>query len=142
MERRLNARTILEVLADLFLSHGPPGHICSDNGLEFVEKALRGWLERLGVKTLYIEPGSPWENGYCESFNSKLRDELLAREIFYTMKEAKTRSNVGDSTSTRSVPTHRSATDRQRQKRSCQDSSCRLTLRAQRHERRTAIRRV
>ncbi|MGA7324031.1 MAG: IS3 family transposase [Rhodomicrobium sp.] len=89
VERKLNARIVLETLADLFLLHGPPEHIRSDNGPEFVEKALRGWLERLGVQTLYIEPGSPWENGYCESFNSKLRDELLAREIFYTMKEAK-----------------------------------------------------
>lgn len=89
VERKLNARIVLETLADLFLLHGAPEHIRSDNGPEFVEKALRGWLERLGVQTLYIEPGSPWENGYCESFNSKLRDELLAREIFYTMKEAK-----------------------------------------------------
>lgn len=90
VERRLNARIVLDVLADLFLTHGPPEHIRSDNGPEFIETALRGWLSRLGVKTLFIEPGSPWENGYCESFNSKLRDELLAREIFYTMKEAKT----------------------------------------------------
>ena len=90
VERRLNARIVLEVLADLFLTHGAPEHIRSDNGPEFIEKALRGWLSRLGVKTLFIEPGSPWENGYCESFNSKLRDELLAREIFYTMREAKT----------------------------------------------------
>lgn len=89
VERRLNARIVLEVLADLFLLHGPPDHIRSDNGPKFIKKALRGRLARLGVKTLYIEPGSPWENGYCESFNSKLRDELLAREIFYTTKEAK-----------------------------------------------------
>ena len=89
VERKLNARIVLETLAGLFLLHGAPEHIRSDNGPEFVEKALRGWLERLGVQTLYIEPGSPWENGYCESFNSKLRDEFLAREILYTMKEAK-----------------------------------------------------
>jgi len=81
VERRLNARIVLEVLADLFLTHGPPEHIRSDNGPEFIEKALRGWLGRLGVKTLFIEPGSPWENGYCESFNSKLRDELLEHRI-------------------------------------------------------------
>ena len=90
VKRRLNARIVLEVLVDLFLSHGTPDHIRSDNGPEFIEKALRGWLERLGVNTLYIELGSAWENGYCESFNSKLRDELLALEIFYTMKETKT----------------------------------------------------
>jgi putative transposase len=87
--RKLNAQIVLETFAGLFLLHGPPEHIRSDNGPEFVEKALRGWLERLGVATLYIEPGSPWENGYCESFNSKLRDEFLPREILYTMKEAK-----------------------------------------------------
>jgi len=88
VERRLNAQIVLEVLADLFLEHGPPEHIRSDNGPEFVATALREWLERIGVKTLYIEPGSPWENGYCESFNSKLRDEFLNREIVYTLKEA------------------------------------------------------
>ena len=90
VERRLNARIVLEVLADLFLTHGPPQHIRSDNGPEFIATALRAWLGRLGVKTLFIEPGSPWEIGYCESFNSKLRDELLAREIFYDLREAKT----------------------------------------------------
>ncbi|RAN41114.1 integrase core domain-containing protein, partial [Hyphomonas sp. GM-8P] len=63
--------------------------IRSDNGPEFIATALRDWLARIGVKTLYIEPGSPWENGYCESFNSKLRDELLAREIFFDLREAK-----------------------------------------------------
>ena len=65
-----------------------PDHIRSDNGPEFVAKAVREWLARLGVKTLFIEPGSPWENGYIESFNGKLRDELLNGEIFYTLKEA------------------------------------------------------
>jgi len=90
VERKLNSRIVLEVLSELFLTHGPPAHIRSDNGPEFIATALREWLVRLNVKTLYIEPGSPWENGYCESFNSKLRDELLAREIFYTMREAKT----------------------------------------------------
>lgn len=89
VERRLNARIVLEVLADLFVRHGPPDHIRSDNGPEFVEKALRAWLARLDVKTLYIEPGSPWENGYCESFNSKLREEFLSREVLYTLREAK-----------------------------------------------------
>jgi transposase InsO family protein len=68
---------------------GVPEHIRSDNGPEFVARGLRKWLTDTGTKTLYIEPGSPWENGYCESFNSKLRDEFLNGEIFYTMKEIK-----------------------------------------------------
>ncbi len=73
----------------LFVQHGPPDHIRSDNGSEFTAKAVRDWLSRVGVETLYIEPGSPWENGYNESFNGKLRDELLNGEILYTLKEAK-----------------------------------------------------
>jgi len=89
VERRLNSRDVIDTLGELFVSHGPPEHIRSDNGPEFIAIALREWLGKLNVKTLYIEPGSPWENGYCESFNSKLRDELLAREIFYDLREAK-----------------------------------------------------
>ena len=80
---------VIETLADLFVERGTPAHIRSDNGPEFCSRAVRGWLERLGVGTLFIEPGSPWENGYNESFNGKLRDELLNREIFYTLEEAK-----------------------------------------------------
>jgi transposase InsO family protein len=86
--RRLGSDDVLHLLADLFARHGPPDHIRSDNGSEFTSKAVRGWLGKIGVKTLYIEPGSPWENGYNESFNGKLRDELLAGEIFSTLKEA------------------------------------------------------
>jgi putative transposase len=88
VERKLGADDVLHCLTDLFVTHGPPEHIRSDNGSEFTAQAVRTWLERTGVRTLYIEPGSPWENGYCESFNGKLRDELLDREIFYTLKEA------------------------------------------------------
>ena len=88
-ERRQNQETVLETLADLFLLHGPPAHIRSDNGAEFTATAVREWLHRLDVQTLFIEPGSPWENGYNESFNGKLRDELLNGEIFYTLKEAR-----------------------------------------------------
>ncbi len=87
--RRLRSDDVLHVLTDLFVQHGPPDHVRSDNGSEFTAKAVRAWLSRLGVKTLYIEPGSPWENGYNESFNGKLGDELLKREIFYSLKEAK-----------------------------------------------------
>ena len=88
VQRSLKSDDVLAVLTDLFTKHGPPAHIRSDNGAEFTAHAVRDWLARIGVKTLYIEPGSPWENGYNESFNGKLRDELLNGEIFYTMKEA------------------------------------------------------
>jgi transposase InsO family protein len=76
-------------LAKLFIQRGTPDYLRSNNGVEMTAKALRSWLQRLEVKTLFIEPGSPWENGYNESFNGKLRDELLNREIFYTLWEAK-----------------------------------------------------
>lgn len=87
--RSLKSDDVLERLAWLMATRGVPGHIRSDNGAEFAAKAVRNWLRRVGVKTLYIEPGSPWENGYIESFNGKLRDELLNGEIFYTLREAK-----------------------------------------------------
>jgi putative transposase len=87
--RKLTSEDVLERLADLFTRRGVPAYIRSDNGPEFTAKRVRQWLGRLGVETLFIEPGSPWENGYCESFNGKLRDELLDREIFDTLWEAK-----------------------------------------------------
>ena len=87
--RRMTSEDVLERLTDLFIHRGVPDHIRSDNGAEFTSKAVREWLAKVGVKTLFIEPGSPWENGYVESFNGKLGDELLAREIFYTLLEAK-----------------------------------------------------
>ena len=87
--RKLKATDVIDVLADLFILRGIPTHIRSDNGPEFVAAALREWIAAVGAKTAYIEPGSPWENGYCESFNGKLRDELLNGEIFYTLNEAK-----------------------------------------------------
>ena len=87
--RRLSSEDVLERLSDLFIHRGVPQHIRSDNGAEFTATKVREWLERINVKTLYIEPGSPWENGYVESFNGKLRDELLEREIFDTLWEAK-----------------------------------------------------
>ena len=89
VERRFSSRDVLMTLARLFIYRGTPDYIRSDNGPELTAKALRDWLKRLDVKTLFIEPGSPWENGYNESFNGKLRDELLNREIFYTLWEAK-----------------------------------------------------
>lgn len=84
----LKTDQVLDTLSDLFMTEGVPEHIRSDNGSEFTAKSLREWIGSLGVKTAYIEPGSPWENGYNESFNGKLRDELLNREIFYSLKEA------------------------------------------------------
>ena len=89
VERKLNSENVLERLGELFVHRGIPAHLRSDNGAEFTAVAVRDWLSRLGVGTLFIEPGSPWENGYVESFNGKLRDELLNGEIFYTLKEAK-----------------------------------------------------
>jgi putative transposase len=88
--RRLRSDDVLAYLSDLFTKHCPPDYIRSDNGPEFVATAVREWLAKVGVKTLYIEPGSPWENGYNESFNGKLRDELLNTEIFYTLREPDT----------------------------------------------------
>ena len=87
--RRVNSNQVIEVLADAMIEHGIPEYIRSDNGPEFVAKELRKWLARTGARTLYIEPGSPWENGYCESFNSKMRDEFLNGEIFYSLKEVR-----------------------------------------------------
>lgn len=86
--RRIGANEVIEQLANAMIVHGIPEHIRSDNGPEFIANRLRDWLAHIGVKTAYIEPGSPWENGYCESFNGTLRNELLDGEIFYGVKEA------------------------------------------------------
>jgi len=88
VRRQITSQDVIDVLFELFIFRGIPEHIRSDNGPEFTAKAVRNWLERLGVKTLFIEPGSPWENGYVESFNGKLRDELLNRDVFTTLMEA------------------------------------------------------
>ena len=85
----MSSEDVLERLAWLFVTRGVPEYIRSDNGSEFTATAVRTWLQKVGVQTLYIEPGSPWENGYIESFNGKLRDELLNGEIFYTLIEAR-----------------------------------------------------
>jgi putative transposase len=89
VKRRVNSQDVIDQLFHLFIFSGIPEHLRSDNGPEFTSKNVHSWLNRLGVKTLFIEPGSPWENGYIESFNGKLRDELLNREVFYTLAEAK-----------------------------------------------------
>ena len=89
VSRRLKSIDVIDALSDLFILRGVPGHVRSDNGPEFVARAVQEWIAALGAKTAYIQPGSPWENGYVESFNARLRDELLDGEIFYTLCEAK-----------------------------------------------------
>jgi putative transposase len=89
VERSITSRYVIGVLEYLFAVRGVPGYIRSDNGPEFIADAIKGWLEDKKVGTLYIAPGSPWENGYIESFHGRLRDELLNREVFYSVKEAK-----------------------------------------------------
>jgi transposase InsO family protein len=87
--RRINSFGVIEAMADVMIVRGIPQHIRSDNGPEMTAKVVRNWFANVGAETLYIEPGSPWENGYNESFNGKLRDELLNGEIFYSLKEAR-----------------------------------------------------
>ena len=89
IERSLKSTDVIDVLSDLFILRGVPGHVRSDNGPEFVAKAVQKWIGAVGAKTAYIMPGSPWENGFIESFNALLRDELLDGEIFYSLAEAK-----------------------------------------------------
>jgi transposase InsO family protein len=88
VRRKLNSVDVIDVLTDLFILRGPPTFIRSDNGPEFVAQAVRDWIAAVGAQTAYIEPGSPWENGYIESFNARFRDELLNGEIFHTLREA------------------------------------------------------
>ena len=87
--RQIKAADVIDVLSDLFILRGIPGHVRSDNGPEFAATAVKAWISGVGAKTAFIEPGSPWENGYVESFNGKLRDELLNAEVFNTLAEAK-----------------------------------------------------
>ena len=89
IDRKLKSIDVIDVLSDLFILHGVPEHIRSDNGSEFVAKAVQEWITTVGAKTAYIAPGSPWENGFIESFNARLRDELLDGEIFYSLNEAR-----------------------------------------------------
>ncbi|SON57296.1 putative transposase OrfB [Hartmannibacter diazotrophicus] len=89
INRKLNSTDVIDALTDLFILRGVPGHIRSDNGPEFIAKAVRDWIAAVGATTAFIEPGSPWENGYCESFNARLGDEFVNGEIFYSLGEAK-----------------------------------------------------
>ena len=89
VDRKFNSTDVLDALMDLFILRGPTEYIRSDNGPEFIAQKVRDWIVAVGAKTAYIEPGSPWENGYCESFNARFRDELLNGEIFYSLREVK-----------------------------------------------------
>ena len=88
VDRKLNSTDVLDALTDLFILRGPPEYIRSDNGPEFIAQKVRDWIAAVGATTAFIEPGSPWENGYVESFNARFRDELLNGELFYTLREA------------------------------------------------------
>ena len=89
VDRKLSSADVIDVLSDLFILRGVPEHIRSDNGPEFVAKVVQDWIAAVGARTAYIAPGSPWENGFIESFNARLRDELLDGEIFYSLQEAR-----------------------------------------------------
>jgi putative transposase len=88
VDRKLNSTDVVDALTDLFILRGAPEYKRSDNGPAFIAKTVCDWIAAVGAKTAFIEPGSPWEYGYCESFNARFRDELLNGEIFYTLKEA------------------------------------------------------
>jgi len=88
VDRRLNSTDIMDALTDLFIQRGPPRFIRSDNGPEFIAQKVPARIELVGAKTACIGPGSPWENGDCESFNARFRDELLNGEVFHSMREA------------------------------------------------------
>ena len=88
VKQKLNSTDVIDALTDLFILRGTPAFVRSDNGPEFVAQAVQAWIAAVGAKTAFIEPGSPWENGYVESFNARFRDELLNREIFYSLREA------------------------------------------------------
>jgi putative transposase len=90
IDRKLNASAVIDVLSDLFILRGPPGYVRSDNGPEFIARTVEEWTAAIGSRTAYIETGGPWETGYCDSFNSELRDELLNDEIFNSLMEAGT----------------------------------------------------
>ena len=121
--RRINSLGVLETMADAMLVRGVPEHIRSDNGPEFVATAVQVWIGAVGAKTAYITPGSPWENGFIESFNARLRDELLDGEIFYTpYARPRSSSRAGGVTTTRFARMPRSDTGRQPRRCSCQPS--------------------
>ncbi len=121
VHRKLSSTDVVDVLTDLFILRGIPAYIRSDNGPEFVAEAVRRWIAAVGSRTAFIEPGSPWENGYIESFNARLRDELLNGEIFYTSRKPRVSSNPGDTITTPCARTAAWDTGRRpRRRSSCQ----------------------
>jgi transposase InsO family protein len=88
VKRKLNSDDVIDALSDLLILRGVPSYIRSDSGPEFIAQVVQDWIKAVGAKTAYIQPGSPWENGYCESFNARFRDELLNGEVFYSLREA------------------------------------------------------
>jgi transposase InsO family protein len=128
--RQLKASDVIDVLSDLFILRGVPGHIRSDNGPEFVARSVQTWIAAVGAKTAYITPGSPWENGYIESFNARLRDELLEGEIFYSLREAQSSSRAGGGTTIRCARMPLSAIVRRPRRCSCRPSLSRKLCRS------------
>ena len=119
VKRKLNSFDVIDLLTDLFILRGSPRrYIRSDNGPELVAEAVRDGISVVSAKTAYIEPGSPWENGYCESFNARLREELLNGEIFYSLKEAQIVIEEWRNTTTRSDRTAPLNMERQRRRAS------------------------
>jgi transposase InsO family protein len=122
--RKLGSVEVIDVLTNLFTARGVPVHIHSDNGPGFVATTVQGWIAGIGARTAYIEPGSPWENGYVEPFNGKFRDELLATEIFNALRRGEGTDRTGTSTSTPCGHTAPSDTGRLRRRWSCRDRPC------------------
>ena len=116
IDRKLNSTDVIDALSDLFILRGVPGHVRSDNGPEFIAKAVREWIAAVGAKTAFIEPGSPWENGYCESFNSKLRANSSTARSSTASPRQRSSSKHGGATTTPSGLTHRSDTNHRRQR--------------------------
>ena len=117
--RKLKAIDVIDVLSDLFILRGVPGHIRSDNGPEFVAEAVQAWITAVGAKTAYIERGSPWENGYIESFNARLAMSYSTARSSTLCARPRSSSRAGDATTTRSGPTPQSDTNHQHQRCSC-----------------------
>lgn len=116
IDRKLNSTDVIDALSDLFILRGVPGHVRSDNGPEFIAQAVRDWIAAVGAKTAFIEPGSPWENGYCESFNSNFAMNCSTARSFTAWPKQRSSSRLGGATTTQSGHAHRSVISHQRQR--------------------------